>query len=95
LQIIRGSGKSYLLLKQLSDVVAAVKVRDLTGPPPTDIMDIASLAGSATARRIFRADVPQRDSLQIRPAHRPNKRFDRCLQGIHWASIDCGSSTVV
>jgi hypothetical protein len=39
LQIIRGAGKSYLLLKQMSDVVAAVKVRDLTGPPPTDIMD--------------------------------------------------------
>jgi hypothetical protein len=48
LRIIRGAGKSYLLLKQMSDVVAAVKVSGLTAPPPTDIMDnryISRLAG--------------------------------------------------
>jgi len=40
LRIIRGAGKSYALLKQLSDVVsAAVKVQDVTGRLPTDILE--------------------------------------------------------
>jgi hypothetical protein len=40
LRIIRGAGKSYALLKQLSDVVAAaVKVRDVTGQLPIDILE--------------------------------------------------------
>jgi hypothetical protein len=40
LRIIRGAGKSYVLLKQLSDVVsAAVKVQDVTGRLPTDILE--------------------------------------------------------
>lgn len=39
LRIIRGAGKPYALLKQMSDVVAAaVKVRDLTHQLPTDIL---------------------------------------------------------
>jgi hypothetical protein len=40
LRIIRGAGKSYALLKQMSDVVAAaVKVREVTGQLPTDILE--------------------------------------------------------
>jgi hypothetical protein len=40
LRVIRGAGKSYVLLSQLSDVVAAaVKVRDVTGHLPTDILE--------------------------------------------------------
>jgi hypothetical protein len=40
LRVIRGAGKSYALLKQMSDVVAAaVKVRDVTGQLPTDILE--------------------------------------------------------
>jgi hypothetical protein len=53
LRIIRGAGKSYLLLKQMSDVVAAaVKVRDLTGPPPTDIMETV-LHGESETQAIW------------------------------------------
>jgi hypothetical protein len=40
LRIIRGAGKPYALLKQMSDVVAAAgKVRDVTGQLPTDILE--------------------------------------------------------
>jgi hypothetical protein len=40
LRIVRGAGKSYTLLKQLSDVVAAaVKIQDVTGRLPTDILE--------------------------------------------------------
>jgi hypothetical protein len=40
LRIIRGAGKSYALLQQLSDVVStAVKLRDVTGQLPTDILE--------------------------------------------------------
>jgi hypothetical protein len=40
-RIIRGAGKSYALLQQMSDVVsAAVKVADLTGQLPIEILDV-------------------------------------------------------
>jgi hypothetical protein len=40
LRIVRGAGKPHALLKQMSDVVAAaVKVRDVTGQLPTDILE--------------------------------------------------------
>jgi hypothetical protein len=39
-RVIRGAGKTYALLKQMSDVVAAaVKVRDVTGQRRTDILE--------------------------------------------------------
>ena len=41
LRIVRGAGKSYELLQQMSDVVsAAVKVADLTGQLPIEILDV-------------------------------------------------------
>lgn len=40
LRIIRGAGKSYALLEQLSDVVsAAIKVQNITGRLPTSILE--------------------------------------------------------
>jgi hypothetical protein len=39
-RVIGGAGKTYALLKQMSDVVAAaVKVRDVTGQRRTDILE--------------------------------------------------------
>jgi hypothetical protein len=40
LRIVRGAGKPYALLEQMSDVVAAaVKVREVTGQLPMDILE--------------------------------------------------------
>jgi hypothetical protein len=50
LRIIRGAGKPYALLKQMSDVVAAaVKVRDVTGQLPTDILETVEAHCAAIA----------------------------------------------
>jgi hypothetical protein len=53
LRIIRGAGKPYELLIQLSDVVsAAVKVRDVTGHLPIDLM-VTILQGESKTEAIW------------------------------------------
>jgi hypothetical protein len=53
LRIIRGAGKPYELLIQLSDVIsAAVKVREVTGQLPTDVM-VNVLQGESKTEAIW------------------------------------------
>jgi hypothetical protein len=77
LRIIRGAGKSYALLKQLSDVVsAAVKVQDVTGRLPTDILETVLRRESETEAILEKRRAGEIDEASIERWHEDGT-FDR------------------